>query len=129
MRTDNIKEWIGAHDNQNIPPRVKERVLNRAGGICPKCTRKLIPGQWACDHIVALVNGGQHRESNLQPLCVTPCHSEKTKADVAEKRVVARKRVKHLGLQTAKRKIQSAGFRKAPPQNSATRPIEKRAAS
>lgn len=125
MRTDNIKEWIGAHDDQAIPPRIKKRVHDRTSGCCAKCTRPLICGQWACDHIRALCNGGQHRESNLQPLCNSPCHSQKTKADVAEKRIVARKRVKYLGLQTAKRKIQSPGFAKAPPQNSASKPIEK----
>ena len=49
------------------------------------------------DHIVALANGGENRESNLQILCME-CHTIKTRVDVAEKSTVARKRQKHLGI-------------------------------
>jgi 5-methylcytosine-specific restriction endonuclease McrA len=91
-------EWIGASDDQAIPARVKVRIFDRCGGQCRNCTLpirgKLRP---AYDHIQALINGGSHRESNLQLLCV-PCHAIKTKADVAEKSVTARKRAKHLGI-------------------------------
>lgn len=91
-------EWIASHDDQAIPARVKVRTFEKHGGKCAVCTLrirgKLLP---AYDHIVALVNGGSHREFNLQLLCV-PCHEIKTGADVAEKSRVYRKRVKHLGL-------------------------------
>lgn len=80
-----VPEWIADHDDQAIPDRVQLRVFEKHNGICPKCTRKLQPKKWACDHIVALINGGEHRESNLQPLCILPCHSQKTRADVAFK--------------------------------------------
>lgn len=76
-----VPEWIGAHDDQAVPDRVRLRVFVRHNGKCPKCTRPLQAGKWDCDHIVALENGGEHRETNLQPLCVSPCHSNKTKAD------------------------------------------------
>lgn len=121
-----IEEWIGKNDNDNIPSRVKVRTFERYGGHCAICTLavvgKLRP---TYDHIIALINGGEHRESNLQLLCV-PCHAIKTKADVAEKSITYRKRAKHLGLAPARQKIQSAGFRKAPPQRTASRPIERR---
>lgn len=91
-------EWIGKNDDTAIPPRVKLKIFEKHHGICPKCTRKLHPGQWACDHIVALVNGGSHRELNLQPLCVSPCHSQKTKADVAFKSRTARIRKRAAGI-------------------------------
>jgi len=98
-----LPEWIGSHDDQQIPARVKIRVFERSGGVCEICTRlifgKLRP---AYDHEIALINGGQNRESNLQLLCV-PCHAEKTKADVAEKSYVYRKRVKHLGIRKPSR--------------------------
>lgn len=90
--------WKASHDDQSIPDRVKARVFLKFDGHCPKCTRKLMPGQWACDHIVALINGGKHEEANLQPLCNSPCHSEKTRADVAIKSKVARIRQKHIGV-------------------------------
>ena len=121
-----LPEWIGANDDSAIPPRVKVRVFDKAGGCCAICTRTIIGSlRPAYDHIVGLVNGGGNRESNLQLLCVS-CHAGKTKADVAEKAIVYRKRAKHLGLMPKRQKIQSAGFRKSPPQRSATRPIERR---
>jgi 5-methylcytosine-specific restriction protein A len=79
MRT--IAEWIGTSDDQAVPPRVELRIFQKHNGICPICTHQLRPGQWDCDHIVALCNGGQHRENNLQPVCRAPCHRNKTKAD------------------------------------------------
>jgi 5-methylcytosine-specific restriction endonuclease McrA len=52
---------------------------------------------WQCDHIVPLIAGGEHRESNLAPALLDP-HREKTKAEVAEKSRVAKRRKSHLGL-------------------------------
>lgn len=121
-----VEEWIATDDNQAIPARAKIRVFDRSGGLCASCTLTIVGKlRPAYDHIQALINGGEHRESNLQLLCV-PCHAVKTKADVAEKSVTARKRAKHLGVYAPRKKIQSAGFRKASPQRSASRPIERR---
>ncbi len=121
-----VSNWVARNDDAAIPDRVKVRVFAKFRGICPKCTRKLQPKKWQCDHITALVNGGKHQEDNLQPLCTTPCHSEKTREDVAEKSRVYRKRAKHLGIFAPRQKIQSAGFRKSTPQRTASRPIERR---
>src|SRR6266571_875124 len=93
-----VNEWIGASDDQAIPTRVKLRIFERGGGRCAscglRCGGKLRP---AYDHITAIVNGGRNQESNVQLLCV-PCHAVKTKLDVAEKSITARKRAKHLGI-------------------------------
>lgn len=124
--TRDTAEWIATNDNQAIPPRVKERVHRRAGGICAGCTRPIVGKlRPAYDHRIALCNGGQHREANLQLLCV-PCHAIKTKADVAEKSIVARKRAKHLGIRPNRKTIQSRGFPKADPQRSASRALVRR---
>lgn len=93
-----VEEWIGKNDDSAIPPRVMLRVYTRAKGLCEKCSRNLRHGKWACDHVIALANGGRHAESNLQALCVSPCHSDKTKSDVAEKSKVYAIRSKHLGV-------------------------------
>lgn len=93
-----IPEWIGAHDDQAIPDRVRLRVFVRHGGKCPKCTRNLQPGKWACDHIKALANGGEHRETNFQPLCMSPCHSNKTKADRRIKAAADKRRKSAAGI-------------------------------
>lgn len=95
-------EWIGKNDNEAIPPRVKVRVFFRYEGRCAKCTRKLSKKDTPqYDHIVALCNGGAHRESNLQLLCGWH-HRQKTAEDVAEKSMIYRKQRAHIGLQKSK---------------------------
>ena len=95
-----VPEWIGATPDAKIPPRVRLRVFERHGGICHLSKRKIQPGEiWQLDHIIALVNGGEHRESNLAPALDNP-HKEKTAADVAEKAKIDRIRKKHLGIDT-----------------------------
>lgn len=115
MRTANLKEWIGKTDDSAIPPRVRLRVFERHHGICHLSGRKIASGEpWDCDHVVALVNGGSHRESNLAP-ALRDKHREKTKADVAEKATVYRKRLKHLGVRPKGRPMpgsRASGFRK-----------------
>lgn len=123
--TRTLPEWIATHDDAAIPPRVQNRVYMKHNGICPKCSRVLVAGKWACDHIVALVNGGPHRESNLQPLCASPCHSDKTRTDVALKSKTYRVRAKSIGIRFTKPRIQSAGFRKSAPQRTASRSINR----
>lgn len=98
MTARSTEEWIGATPDTAIPPRVRLRVFERAGGRCEECTRKLGPGDaWQADHIVALVNGGENRERNLRCLC-SWCHRTKTNDDVAEKAKVAAVRKRHLGI-------------------------------
>jgi 5-methylcytosine-specific restriction endonuclease McrA len=93
-----VPEWIAKDDNAKIPPRVMERIARKADGRCVKCTRETGPGlPGECDHVVPLVLGGEHRETNLQWLCV-PCHAAKTKLDVKLKAKVARIRKKNLGI-------------------------------
>jgi 5-methylcytosine-specific restriction enzyme A len=93
-----LPEWIGATDDTAIPARVKIRIFDLSKGCCSVCTLqvagKLRP---AYDHVIAIVNGGANRENNLQLLC-SPCHLLKTRGDVAEKSITARKRAKHLGI-------------------------------
>ena len=93
-------EWIGPRDETPAPQRVKARIVQGQDGICAcGCGVKLGQAGEAIefDHTVALINGGENRESNLRALR-RPCHLAKTRVDVAEKATVARKRAKHLGL-------------------------------
>lgn len=110
--TRSTEEWIATHDDQAIPPRVRLRVFEAFGGKCALSGRKIMPGdKWQIYHRVALINGGEHREANLQPVLDAP-HKLKTRDDVAEKAKVSRIRQKHLGLWPKPvRKIQSRGFR------------------
>lgn len=109
-------EWIGKTDDTVVPPRVRAGLYLDAGGKCKICTR-FIDGcklTAQADHIIALINGGKNRESNLQLVC-NECHAIKTKADVAEKATVYRKRLAHLGLKPKGRPMpgsKASGLRK-----------------
>ena len=99
-----VPEWVGAHADSPIPPRVRVRVFDRCGGICHLSGRKISAGEhWQLDHVVALINGGEHREFNLVPVLVKP-HREKTKQDVALKSKIYRKKAAHLGINRKKGK-------------------------
>ena len=105
MTGRSVPEWIGATPDAGIPPRVRLRVFERAGGVCALTGRKIYPGdRWDCDHRVPLALGGEHRESNLQPV-LAEAHREKTAEDVAAKAKAARVAKKHRGLHHPKAKI------------------------
>lgn len=105
-------EWIGKTDNAKIPPRIRQKVFDRAGGVCHWCKLAIkVPVEtWQADHVVALINGGEHRDTNLAPIH-GHCHVAKTGADVADKKKVAAVRKKHLRIVDPP-KMQSAGFPK-----------------
>ncbi len=107
--TRKVEEWIGKTDDAPIPPRVRLRVFELHAGRCYLSGRQIrASDQWDLDHIVALVNGGEHRESNLAPV-LRDKHKEKTAEDVKEKSIVRRKRMKHVGIRAKKGKM---GYRR-----------------
>lgn len=92
------EEWIGKTDDTPIPARVRLRVFEAHKGVCHISGRKIAAGEpWDCDHVVALINGGENRESNLAP-ALREKHREKTAEDVAIKSKTYRQRAKHLGI-------------------------------
>lgn len=97
-----VPEWIGKTPDAKVPPRVRLRIFERDDGRCHISGRKIMPGdKYDFDHIVALVNGGEHRESNLAP-ALRDKHRAKTAEDVREKAKVDRLRKKHLGIREQK---------------------------
>lgn len=108
--TRSVEEWIGKTPDTPIPPRVRLRVFEKHNGICYLSGRKILAGDlWDIEHIVALVNGGENRESNLAP-ALRDKHKEKTSIDVKEKSKVRSKRMKHLGIRRKKRSIPGRKF-------------------
>lgn len=105
-----VPEWIGKTPDAKVPPRVRLRIFEREGGVCHLSGRKIQPGElWELDHKEALINGGEHRESNLFP-ALKDKHREKTAADVAEKAAIYSRKARHIGAHTPKQTIKSRGF-------------------
>lgn len=101
--TRELPEWIGKTPDTPIPARVRVRVFERHGGRCHLSGRKIMPGDvWDCDHVIALINGGENRETNLAPALRDP-HRKKTAEDVAIKSKTYRMRARHLGLKPKSR--------------------------
>lgn len=105
-----VNEWIGKNDDTEAPDRVRLRVFTRCKGRCHRCGRKIGPAdKWTLEHLLALVLGGQNRESNLGITC-SWCLPEKNAEDQAAKSKIARISKKHLGLDKPKRKWPSRPF-------------------
>jgi len=96
-----LPEWIGKTDDDPVPDRVKVRVFEKSRGVCGICTAG-IRGGWICDHEIALINGGENRESNLRAICEHCDRKVKTPADVAQKSKNYRVRLRHLGIKKRK---------------------------
>lgn len=94
-----LPEWIGRTPDSTVPPRVRLRIFLRYDGCCQcGCNRLIRPGEaWDLEDTIAIINGGERRESNLKPW-LAEHHKNKTKVDVAEKSRVYRKRASHHGL-------------------------------
>lgn len=102
--TREVDEWIGKTDDSVPPPRVRLRVFDRCGGRCHISGRKIRPGdRWEMDHVIALCNGGENRESNLAP-AIYEEHRQKTAADVKQKAKDASVRARHLGIKPKSRR-------------------------
>lgn len=96
--TRSVEEWIGKTDDAAIPPRVKLRIFERYKGVCYLSGIKIQPGdKWEVEHIIALCNGGEHRESNMAPALCAP-HKAKTKADLRAKAKNERIRKRNAGI-------------------------------
>lgn len=93
-----VPEWRGKTDDTRAPDRVRLRVFEAKGGRCHSCGRKIPAGEtWTLEHVVALVNGGENRESNLDITCGM-CLPTKNRADMAIKKKAARVKKKHAGI-------------------------------
>ena len=104
-----VPEWIGRTADSAVPPHVRLRVFETAGGRCHIAQRKIMAGEpWECDHVIALADwtgeGHGNRESNLAP-ALTDKHRSKTSAENTARADVRRVKSKHIGIKTPKRKI------------------------
>jgi 5-methylcytosine-specific restriction endonuclease McrA len=103
-----VPEWIGKTPTTPIPPRVKLRIIERCGGKCYLTGDDLVPGQIEFEHVLALVLGGENRESNIAT-ANRPAHKFKTCKDVFEKTKRAKSLKKKFGLGGSKWKRKVSG--------------------
>lgn len=103
-------EWIGATPDTRAPDYVRLRVFNRYHGICYLSGKKIRPGDaWDLEHVKALCNGGENRESNMAPAFRGKVHQQKTASDRALKAKTDSMQRKHIGIPKKKKKM---GYRK-----------------
>jgi 5-methylcytosine-specific restriction protein A len=109
-----VPEWKGKTDDAKVPPHVRARIFKRDEGRCHISKRKIMPADaWDLDHIVALCNGGSHRESNLAP-ALRDKHKAKTAIDRRIKAKDDRVRKKHLGVKKRRKTIPGRRFNGTP---------------
>lgn len=113
------KEWIGKTPTSRIPPDVKLRIVKTWKETC-HCTGLKITTQTPdFDHLIALEDGGENRESNLRPALPTG-HRVKTAIENSNRDRADRMAKKKLGLAAPKKPIESAPLPKAAPQRKAS---------
>lgn len=127
MRTAKLKEWVGKTPEAMPGQTVLLRLYAKQNGICAcGCgqSMNLNRDKVDCDHVKAIIDGGENRESNLQ-LLLNACHKRKTSAEASARSEERRHKAKAF---TALRQpsMRSQGFRKAPAQRTASRPLAKR---
>lgn len=104
------KEWRGKTDDSTPPPRVRLRIRDKANGVCHICAQPIKPTETLhIDHVIALIAGGENRESNMAP-AHAHCNLAKGVTETKEKARVAKVRQKHLGIKAPKQKIPGRGF-------------------
>jgi 5-methylcytosine-specific restriction endonuclease McrA len=94
-----VPEWIGKTPDTALPARVKERIIDRQGGKCAIYgTTFTALDRPEFDHITALRDGGENRESNFHAICRT-AHATKTAREAKDRAKVNRLKAKHLGYE------------------------------
>lgn len=114
-----VKEWVGRRPESMPTAKVQLRIFNRQNGVCA-CGCQVVMDfdrdDIDCDHILALKDDGENRESNLQ-LLRRKCHRAKTSAENSARADAER----HKARAFAKRP--SGGFPPANPQRRASSPV------
>lgn len=98
-----VPEWIGRTDDSPVPDRVKVRVFEKYHGRCYLSGIRLTPGTWEIEHIQAIINGGENRETNLAPVSKGKVHRGKTREDVKIKSLTYRKKKANIGIRKKSR--------------------------
>ncbi len=117
---------------QEFPQQIRKLAFARCckpDGIpkCENCGRMLRAGNIEYEHLQPDGLGGGPTLENCGVWCAVPCSKNKT-AREDNPRMAKADRVlrKTYGLEPSRESFQSAGFRKRPPQRTASRPIRRK---
>ena len=101
---------------QEFPARVLVARFKHCGGRCEgvldsgeRCNALLVPGRWHGDHDNPDGLTGKPTFENCRCLCI-PCHTAKTKIDVARIAKAKRVEARHIGAVCPKGQLRSPGF-------------------
>jgi 5-methylcytosine-specific restriction protein A len=106
---------VGTTKRKPLTPTQRLKLFEAHKGLCGLCGGQIKAGEgWIDEHIIPLGLGGSNSMDNRAPVHVV-CAGLKTHGKDGDNAKIAKaKRVKmrHLGISTAKQKIQSRGFPK-----------------
>lgn len=78
-RQETIRRGTGAA--KRLRERLRADLRRDVWPRCARCLGECLPSRMQIDHIVALVNGGEDVDDNVQALCLE-CHRRKTNEDL-----------------------------------------------
>jgi hypothetical protein len=121
---------LRGEQRQEFPQSVRKKAFARccinAVPHCESCGIELKPGNIEYEHLLSDGLGGEPTLQNCGVWCRSSCSKKKTHTEDNPRMAKADRVLKAAyGLQASRKKIQSAGFRKAAPQRTASRPIER----
>lgn len=122
-------EHVGTTPRKALTGPQKLALHEKQGGICPLCSKPMLPGDKLTDeHLRALGLGGSNAFDN-RAMVHTPCALAKTHGPDGDLATIAKAKAQKrasLGFKTQKsRPLQGAPFPKAEPQRRASKPLDK----
>lgn len=116
-------QFIAPTKRKKISQKETARLFLVHNGICCNCGLQIRSGEkWFIEHPEALVLGGPDDiDANKRPSHVEKCKAKKDAADAAARS--KRDRIITKDWDRGERRMRGPGFRKRPPQHTATRQI------
>jgi 5-methylcytosine-specific restriction protein A len=124
-----MSDDVSTTPRKPLTPTQRLALFERHKGICSLCSVKIRAGEiWIDEHLRALGLGGSNAPEN-RGIAHKKCADAKTHGPTGDLATIAkakRQKMAALGIKSqARPTIQSAGFRKAPPQQRASKPLTK----
>lgn len=115
-------QFIAPTKRKKISRKEATKIFLSHNGICCNCGRQIsVTEEWFIEHPDALILGGADSADNRRPSHVKNCKAEKDAADAAARS----KRDRVVTKNWQREEPINRGFRKAPPQHTATRRLTK----